>query len=399
MEMKEIIRGNMATALAAKMARVDVVPAFPITPSTLFPEKISEYIANGELDAEMILVESEHSAISAAIGASAAGARVVTATASQGLALMHEVLFIASAMRLPIVMAIGNRALSGPINIWADHSDTMAERDTGWMQFYAENNQEAFDLMLMAFRIAEDRRVLLPAMVGLDAFTLTHTMEPVDYPSQEEVDDFLPPYQPPYTLDVNRPMTFGSFATPESYMEFKWSHTRALEESPPVIDEIFEEYKKRFGREYKRVTGYMTEDADVIIVAMGSVSGTLREAVRQMRKDGIRVGAVKITTFRPFPFKEIVELCGGAKIVAIAERAISPGFAGPLFGEIAGAFINQPSRPLISDFIIGLGGRDVTLKDFREIASTALKEAEEGRVEPLVKWININPEEAPPGGE
>ncbi|MCD6383902.1 MAG: pyruvate ferredoxin oxidoreductase [Thermoplasmata archaeon] len=399
MEMKEIIRGNMATALAAKMARVEVVPAFPITPSTLFPEKISEYIANGELDAEMILVESEHSAMSAAVGASAAGARVATATASQGLALMHEILFIASSMRLPIVMAIGNRALSGPINIWADHSDTMAERDSGWMQFYAENNQEAFDLMLMAFRIAEDRRVLLPAMIGLDAFTLTHTMEPVDYPSQEEVDDFLPPYNPPYTLDVKRPMTFGSFATPDSYMEFKWAQTVAIENSYKVIDEVFEEYKKRFGREYKRVSGFMTEDADVVIVSMGSASGTLRDAVRRMRKEGMKVGAVKITTFRPFPFKEIKELTKNAKIIAVAERAISPGFGGPVAGEIATAFINEKERPLISDFIIGLGGRDITQKDFKYIAETALKEAESGEVSPWVKWVNINPEEVPPGGE
>ena len=235
--MKDVIKGNMATALGAKLARTEVIPAYPITPSTLFPEKISEYVANGEMDCQFVLVESEHSAMSACIGASATGARTCTSTASQGLALMHEMLFIASGMRLPIVVAVGNRALSAPINIWCDHQDSISERDTGWMQFYAEKNQEALDLMIMAFKIAEDKRVLLPAMVGLDAFVLTHTMEAVDIPEQEDVDKFLPSYTPPFgVLDPAKPMTFGSFGTPDYYMEFKYAQTKALEDSEKVID-------------------------------------------------------------------------------------------------------------------------------------------------------------------
>jgi len=389
---KDVIKGNFATAVAAKLARVNVVPAYPITPSTLFPEQISEFIANGEMDAELVLVESEHSAMSAAIGASAVGARVATATASQGLELMHEMLFIASGMRLPIVMAVGNRALSAPINIWCDHQDTISARDSGWMQFYAENNQEALDLMLMAFKIAEDRRVLLPAMVGLDAFVLTHTIEPVDIPEQEKVDEFLPPYKPLYTLDPQRPMTFGSFGTPAHYMEFKKSQTDAMERARGVIDEVFSQFKEMFGREYNQVTPFMTDDADIIIVSMGSMSGTVREAVREMRKEGKKVGLLKITTLRPFPGKKIVELTGHARAIAVMDRNISPGFGGAVFGEISAAFINRERRPKIYDYIVGLGGRDIVLEDIRHIVESTEKKISDPSAEP-VEWVNVHPEE------
>lgn len=391
--MKTVILGNMATALAAKLSRAEVIPAYPITPSTLFPEKISEYVADGEMDTQFILVESEHSAMSACIGASATGARTCTATASQGLALMHEMLFIASGMRLPIVMAVANRALSAPINIWCDHQDSISERDTGWMQFYAEKNQEALDLMIMAFKIAEDKRVLLPAMVGLDAFVLTHTMESVDVPEQGAVDKFLPSYEPPFgVLDPKKPMTFGSFGTPAYYMEFKYAQTKALEDSEKVIDDVFAQFKETFGREYKKIKAYKTEDADIILITLGSMSGTARATVDKMRQQGKKVGAAKMTVFRPFPAKELVEMAKNAKALAIVDRDISPGFGGAVFGEAATQYVNESKRPILMNFIVGLGGRDITISDFETMVDKAEKALEEGKPKKMVEWINLKEE-------
>lgn len=392
--MKMVIRGNMATAVGAKLCRPNVIPAYPITPSTLFPEKMSEFVADGELDAEFILVESEHSAMSACIGASATGARTCTATASQGLALMHEVLFIAAGMRLPIVMAVGNRALSAPINIWADHQDTISQRDTGWLQFYAENNQEALDLMIMAFKISENKEVLLPSMVGLDAFVLTHTMEAVDVPDQADIDAFLPKYEPTHTaLDPKNPMTLGSFVTPEFYTEFRYALDQAMQESTDVIDGVFSEYKEKFGREYQQLVPYNTEDADIILLTMGSISGTARVAINELReKHGKKVGVIKLAVLRPFPFKKLVELTQHAKVLAVVERDISIGFGGAVFPEVAAQYVNREKRPLITNYIVGLGGRDVTQKDFYEIVEKAEKVLKDGKVEKPTEWINIKME-------
>lgn len=389
--MKMVIKGNEATALAAKLAKPNVIPAFPITPSTLFPEKISEYVANGELDTELVLVESEHSAMSAAIGASATGARVATATASQGLELMHEMLFIASGMRLPIVMAVGNRALSAPINIWCDHQDSISARDSGWLQFYAEKNQEALDLMLMAFRIAEDRRVLLPAMVGLDAFVLTHTMEALDVPEQNEVDEFLPPYKPIYKLDPKKPMTFGSFGTPDYYPEFRYAQELAMARAEKVIDEVFSEFEKRFGRRYSKLVAYKTEDAELIFITMGSMSGTARVAVDELREKGIKAGLIKLTVFRPFPKKELLESASHAKAILMVDRSFSPGFGGPVYGEVAASFVNEKEKPLLLNYIVGLGGRDVTRPDFFTMAELARKALDTGKYT-IPEWINIRKE-------
>ncbi len=387
------VKGNMATALGAKLCRPNVVPAYPITPSTLFPEKMSEFIADGELDASMINVESEHSAMSACIGASATGARVVTASASQGVALMHEMLFIAAGMRLPIVMAVGNRALSAPINIWCDHQDTIASRDSGCLQFYAENNQEGLDLMINAFRIGEDHRVLLPVMVGIDAFVLTHTMEAVKVPAQEDVDDFLPPYKPKYgILDHREPATFGSFAPPEYYQEFKYEQTKAMEKSSEVIDEVFADYAERFGREYCKVSTFQCEDADIILLTMGSMSGTAREAIRKMRGDGKKVGLAKLTVYRPFPEAELREILSKAKAVAVVERNISPGSTGAIYAELAGAFINQKKKPLLKNFITGLGGRDILVETFREIYEKTLEVVKAGEVKEPMEWVAMNEE-------
>jgi len=384
-----MLRGNESTAYAAKLARVQVIPAYPITPSTLFPEKVSELIANGEMDAEFLPVESEHSALSAAIGAAATGARTMTATASQGLALMHEMLFIASGMRLPIVMAIGNRALSAPVNIWADQQDSIAERDSGWLHFYAETNQEALDLTLIAFKVAEDDRVLLPALMGMDAFVLTHTMEPVNVPEQKDVDEFLGEKKINYpVLDPQKPATFGAFVFPEHYMEFRLSQFVAMEHAKKVIDEAFDQFYKKFKRKYEKVQGFMHEDADVLIITMGSMTGTARETVRRLREKGEKVGLLKITVFRPFPREEIVSLTKNAKMLAVVDRNISVGFAGAIFTEIAATFANIDKRPKMMNFILGLGGRDIRIEDFIEIYEKAKRGINEKFQE--VNWINVD---------
>ncbi|MEM2870228.1 MAG: transketolase C-terminal domain-containing protein [Thermoplasmata archaeon] len=390
--MQRIMRGNEVTALGAKLARPDVVPAYPITPSTLFPERISEYVANGEMDAQFMLVESEHSAMSAAIGASAAGARVCTATASQGLALMHEMLFIAAGMRLPIVMAVGNRALSAPINIWGDQQDSVSERDAGWIHFYAESNQEALDFMIIAFRVAEDKRVYLPALVGLDGFVLTHTMEAVEVPEQEKVDAFLPKYVPHCLLDTERPLTIGALGTPEYYMETRYALHQALMNSAHVIDEVFEEWGRVFGRRYRRVETYRTEDADIIIVTMGSMAGTCRVAIDRMRAAGKKVGMAKIIVLRPFPADQLKEAIKGARAVSVAERAVSLGYGGSTYAELAGHLVNESKRPVLTSSILGLGGRDILPEHFEEIVERTEKVLRTGRPEEFTLWAGLNRE-------
>ncbi|ANF22580.1 pyruvate synthase subunit PorA [Thermococcus piezophilus] len=392
MPIKKVMKANEAAAWAAKLAKPKVIAAFPITPSTLVPEKISEFVANGELDAEFVKVESEHSAISACVGASAAGVRTFTATASQGLALMHEILFIAAGMRLPIVIAIGNRALSAPINIWNDWQDTISERDTGWLQFYAENNQEALDLILIAFKVAEDERVLLPAMVGFDAFILTHTVEPVEIPDQELVDEFLGEYVPKHAyLDPAKPITQGALGFPAHYMEARYGVWEANEAAKKVIDEAFAEFEKRFGRKYQKIEEYRTEDADIIFVTMGSLAGTLKEYVDHLREKGLKVGAAKITVYRPFPVEEVRELAKKAKVLALLEKNVTFSVGGALFQDFSRALINESEKPKIVDFILGLGGRDVTFKDLDEALAIAQKALNGEKVEE-VNWIGLRKE-------
>lgn len=392
MPIKKVMKANEAAAWAAKLAKPKVIAAFPITPSTLVPEKISEFVANGELDAEFVKVESEHSAISACVGASAAGVRTFTATASQGLALMHEILFIAAGMRLPIVIAIGNRALSAPINIWNDWQDTISERDTGWLQFYAENNQEALDLILIAFKVAEDERVLLPAMVGFDAFILTHTVEPVEIPDQELVDEFLGEYVPKHAyLDPAKPITQGALGFPAHYMEARYGVWEANEAAKKVLDEAFAEFEKRFGRKYQKIEEYMTEDADIIFVTMGSLAGTIKEYVDHLREKGLKVGAAKITVYRPFPVEEVRELAKKAKVLALLEKNVTFSVGGALFQDFSRALINESEKPKIVDFILGLGGRDVTFKDLDEALAIAQKALNGEKVEE-VNWIGLRKE-------
>jgi len=391
--MMQIVKGNVAAAIAAKLAKPDVVAAYPITPSTDFPEKMSEYVANGELPYTQFLpVESEHSAMSACVGAAAVGARVCTATSSQGLELMHEILFIASGMRLPIVLYNANRALSAPINIWNDQQDSISAKDAGWIQFYGENNQEALDLMLMSFKVAEDPRVLLPAMTCIDAFICTHTFEPVDVPDQKEVDEFLPPYKPTHVkLDPDDPWTLGPFGVPEVYKELRYMQHLAMKEANKVIDEVFKEFEKKFGRKYQKVEAYKTEDAEIVLLTMGSVSGTTKEAVDEMRKKGKKVGVAKLTVLRPFPFEEINSIIKNAKVVGILEKNISMGYGGAVYADLSGALINEKERPILIDFIVGLGGRDIVIDNIEEIIKICEDARDGKRIERPV-WIGLNKE-------
>jgi pyruvate ferredoxin oxidoreductase alpha subunit len=398
--MKQILKGNVAAAVAVKLAKPDVVAAYPITPSTDFPEKISEYVANGELPHTQFLpVESEHSAMSACVGASCTGARACTATSSQGLELMHEILFIASGLRLPIVLYNANRALSAPINIWNDQQDSISARDSGWIQFYGENNQEILDLMLISFKVAEDPRVLLPAMTCTDAFICTHTFEPVDVPEQKEVDEFLPPYKPTHVkLDPDDPWTLGPFGVPEVYEELRYMQHLAMKEAERVIDEVFEEFERKFGRKYQKVESYKTDDADTVLVTLGSISGTAKESIDELRKKGKRVGVARLIVLRPFPFEEIKLATKNAKVIGVLEKNVSMGYGGAVYADLSGALFNKKStlneRPILIDFIVGLGGRDVVMKDIEEIIYIC-EDAKEGKEIERPVWVGLNRELIP----
>lgn len=370
------IEVSLAVADAVSMSNVDVVSAYPITPQTHIVEELSTYVAGGKLDAEFIPVESEHSAMSAAIGSCAAGARTYTATSSQGLALMHEILFITSALRLPVVMTIVNRSLSGPISIWNDHSDIMSERDIGWVQLFTENGQEAFDLSVAAFKIAEDKRVLLPVGVNLDGFILSHMIEPIIFPEQEEVDKFLPDYEPQMTLDPANPVTMGPVGMPEVYMEAKVQAEEALLGSKVVVKEVLDQWGKQFGRKYDLVEQNGKEDADVVFLTMGSLGETVMTAVDRLNEEDKDVGQVRIRLWRPFPEDEIREALKGRKKVIVLDRALSPGgVRGPVASEIASLFYNEADAPEIINIIVGLGGRDVSVTEFMEMYDMAVEGA------------------------
>ncbi|WP_457571109.1 pyruvate ferredoxin oxidoreductase [Desulfovulcanus sp.] len=365
---------SLAVAEAVKLARVDVVSAYPITPQTHIVEELSQIVADGELDAAFIPVESEHSAMSAAIGSAATGARVYTATSSQGLALMHEILFIASSLRLPIVMTVANRSLSGPISIWNDHSDIMAERDIGWVQLFVENGQEALDLTIAAFKIAEDKRVLLPVCVNMDGFILTHMIEPVELPEQELVDKFLPPFEPAMKLDPQKPVTMGPVGVPEIYMEAKKQCEQALINSQPVVEEVLNEWASIFGRNYKLIEKNGPEQPETVFVTMGSLGETVMSTVEELNEQGESVGQVRIRLWRPFPKDEFKQAIKGVKRLIVIDRALCPGStSGPVAAEIKALLYEESEKPEIINVIAGLGGRDVTRKDFKAMLDKAAK--------------------------
>jgi pyruvate ferredoxin oxidoreductase alpha subunit len=373
---------SLAVSEAVKLANADVIAAYPITPQTHIVEHLSELVADGQLDAAYIPVESEHSAMSSSIGASAAGARTFTATSSQGLALMNEMIYIAPVLRTPVVMAIANRALSAPINIWNDHSDIMSVRDAGWVSLFAENGQESLDLTLIAFRVAEDRKVSLPTNVNLDGFTLSHFIEPILIPEQADVDKFLPPFKPSLQLDIKKPISIGLLGAPESYTESRKATDDALEGSKAVIVKAFEEFEAVFGRKYGVVESYKADDAETVIVAMGSIAETCMTAVDELREAGKKVGVVRIRLWRPFPADELLKAIGGAKNVAVLDRHMILGCpSGPVGLEVKSLLYNSPIKPNASNWILGLGGRDVTRNDFKYIFERAASTEAQRRAE------------------
>jgi pyruvate ferredoxin oxidoreductase alpha subunit len=373
------IEVSLAIGEVVKLANADVVAAYPITPQTHIVEHLAELVANGELDAQYIPVESEHSAMSACLGSSAVGARTFTATAGQGLELMHEVLYVASSMRLPVIMTVANRALSAPLSVWGDQSDAMAVRDTGWIQIFVENGQETVDNVLCAFRIGEDPRVLLPVMVHLDGFYISHMIEPVLFPEQAQVDKFLPPYKHPMPLHPDRPVTMGAFAMPFIYPETKKAQEVNLEASKKVILECWEEFGKLFGRSYSPVEHYHSEDAKVLLLTLGGFSETAMTAVDKMRAEGKSVGLVRLRLWRPFPFVELRQAVKDADVLIVLDRALSfGGPGGPVCSEVRSALYGEAKKPKVIGFVGGLGGRDITPAEFEEIVNRGIEIAQKG---------------------
>ncbi|MBN1572921.1 MAG: pyruvate ferredoxin oxidoreductase [Deltaproteobacteria bacterium] len=378
---------SLMVSEAVKLANVDVIAAYPITPQTHIVEHLSELVADGELDAEYICVESEHSAMSACAGSSAAGARTYTATASQGLQLMSEILYAVAPMRLPVVMTVANRTVSAPLTIWNDHSDIMANRDCGWIMIFVENGQEDFDQTICAFRIAEDRRVLLPVIVNMDGFILSHVIEPFEPVDQKTVDSFLPPFDPIYTMHPDRPVTMGAFTMPEIFTETKMAHDVALRESEAVIKEVWEEWGKLTGRHYTAVEEYMTDDAATVFVTIGSFSELGMEVVDAMRQKGVKVGLVKIRLFRPFPTEDILSALTKFKNVLVIERFLAlGGVCGPLAEQIKAAMYKLKDTPNIVDFVCGLSGRDVPPEEFFGMYETAINAIKDGTVKEFYLW-------------
>lgn len=374
------IEATEAVAEAARLADVDVVAAYPITPQTHVVERIAEMVANGELDAECVPVESEHSAISACIGAGLVGARTFTSTSAQGLALMHEILYITASLRVPVVMTVANRALSGPLNIWNDHSDVMAERDVGWIQVFAENAQEALDLTLWAFRVGEDKRVALPVMVNFDGFILSHVVEAVDVPDLEDARRFLPPFEPIHRLDVDNPVTMGPVGIPDIYTEARKVQLDHLVGAYGPAMEAWDDFARIFGRRYLPIEPYRSEDAEVVLVMMGGLAESAMPVIDQRREKGEKVGLVRIRMWRPFPFDDFRRAIAGAKALAVIDRAISYGGPlGPVASEIKAALYADTHRPLVAEFVAGLGGRDVPFDDFESIIDETAAALRAGR--------------------
>lgn len=370
--MRKMIEGSRAVAEAVGLCRPDVISAYPITPQTHIVEELSQMVADGDIEAEYVRVESEHSAASVCLGAVAAGSRAYSATTSQGMLLMIEVLYNIAGMRLPMVITGVNRAVSAPLNIWNDQQDTLAVRDAGWIQLYGESSQECLDMHIQAYRIAEDDRVLLPVMVCMDGFILTHTYETVDVPTQEQVDAFLPPYNPLFKLDPADPITLGAYAGPELYHEVRYTMHREALGAKEVVKEVARQFRDAFGRwSGDVVEPYRCEDAQTIFVAMGSVVGTLKEWVDAARARGEKVGALKLRCYRPFPQEELREALSGARQVNVLEKAVSIGAQGVVTPEVRAALYGQASQPRVACAVVGLGGRDVTFGTMDEVLSRA----------------------------
>ncbi|MCQ1535970.1 pyruvate ferredoxin oxidoreductase [Methanosarcina sp. KYL-1] len=376
-----VVEGSYAVAHAAKVSRPNVISAYPITPQTHIVEDLSQFMADGEIpNCEYINVESEFSAISALVGASAVGARTYSATTSQGLLLMHEVLFNAAGMRLPIIMTVANRAVSAPINIWNDHQDAIAQRDTGWLQLYAEDVQEAADMVPQIFKIAEDKDVLLPGMACMDGFILSHVYEPVVLLEQDLTDEFLPTYEPEQVLDPKNPLTFGAFADPSTYTEFRYLQEKAMQAALPKIEAVSKEFAEIFGRDHGGlVDGYYLEDAEIVLMSMGSLVGTLKDVVDEYRAKGEKIGILKVRSFRPFPKEQIRKGISKANVVVVLDKNISIGTnEGALFTETKSCMYNSRCDIPIIGYTLNHGGRDVRVELVSKIIEEAKKVAKSG---------------------
>ncbi len=390
---KMALDGAGAAALAMRQINPDVVAAYPITPQTAIVQTFSQYVADGEVDTEFIAVESEHAAMSACVGAAAAGGRVMTATAANGLALMWEVVYIAASMRLPIVMSVVNRALSAPLNIHCDHSDSMGAREAGWIQLYSETAQEAYDNLFQALRIAEHPDLLLPVMVMQDGFITGHGVERVETLEDSAVKDFIGTYKPRYSLlDVDQPKTFGAWDMYDYYFEHKRQQTDAMSKAMKVIVDMGKEYGDMTGRSYGIFDPYAMDDAELAIITLSSSAGTARTVVKELRAQGLKIGLLKPRVFRPFPAQELADALQGVKAVAVLDRSISFGAmdgAGPLFLEVCAALFAAGSSTKVVNYIYGLGGRDIFPQHFEQVASDLQEIAETGKVKSLVSYLGL----------
>ncbi len=397
------LNGNEASAYATKQVNPDVVAAYPITPQTIIVERFSEYVADGLVDTEFVPVESEHSAMSCSVGASAAGARAFTATAANGLALMWEILYIASSLRLPIVMAVANRALSGPINIHNDHSDAMGARDSGWIQIYCENAQEVYDASITAWRISEHLKVQLPVMVCLDGFTLSHTMENVMTLPDEAVKKFVGEREfvkveshlgeAELRLNPDAPITMGPLDLQDFYFEHKMHQVEAFKDALKVIKDVDKEWAKVSGRMYDYAEPYLMDDAEVAVIGMGSAMGTVRYVVDELRAEGVKAGMIKLRLFRPFPVAELKKAVGDVPVLGVMEKCISFGApASPLMEEIMTAYYHDQEKPMMANYVVGLGGKDVSPAMIREIYGSLLKAKKAGKVSKLMSYIGVRGE-------
>lgn len=397
------LNGDEAVAYAAKQSDVDIVAAYPITPQTIIVERFSEYVANGEVETEFVCTESEHSAMTACLAAATTGARAFTATASAGLALMHEMLFVTSGCRAPVVMAVANRALSAPLNIHGDHSDSMAERDSGWIQIYVENAQEVYDSIVQAFRIAENSEVLLPVMVCLDGFTLSHTLENVNVLPDNVVRKFVGTRQlpqvlthegksAPFKLNPENPMTIGPIALQNYYFEFKRQQEEAMRNALNVIKQVHHEYAQVSDRSYgdALVEKYHLEDAEMAIMCLGSTAGTVKTVVDKLRAEGVKAGLLRIRTFRPLPVKEIIGALENVKAVAVMDRAISfGGNGGPVYHEVRHVLYGADKHPYVVNYIYGLGGRDTSPEQIRKICEDLQRIIQTQHVETPIQYVGL----------
>ena len=384
--MRKVLMGNHAISWGARLSDVDVIAAYPITPQSQVVELLSEMCADGSLNAKFLKVESEHSAMAACIGASAAGARAFTATSSQGLALMHEMLFWATGARTPVVMANINRAMGPPWNIWTEQTDSLAQRDTGWMQVYCQNDQEVVDSIIQAFRVSEE--ALLPTMVVLDAFVLSHTMEPVDIPDPHQVKNYLPPYNPPFKLEPSHPRAFGGLGGTDAYFELRYKIQKAMEDSERLWRETGKEFGRIFGREYGMVESYRMKDAEICIITTSSIASTARVTVDRLREEGKRVGLLRIRVFRPFPVQAVRSALSSVKKALVIDRNLSFGASGIFYQEVKAALYGASVRPPLFGFVTGLGGRDVTADNVADMVRM-VEGMEEPRGEILFQGVRL----------